>query len=52
MPLASMSFNELRLDRVSRAFGSFNALNQIDLVIRKGEFVALLVPPAAASPRR
>ena len=44
MPLASMSFNELRLDRVSRAFGSFNALNQIDLVIRKGEFVALLGP--------
>jgi putative spermidine/putrescine transport system ATP-binding protein len=44
MPLASMSFNELRLDRVSRAFGNFNALNQIDLVIRKGEFVALLGP--------
>ena len=44
MPLASMSFNELRLDRVSRAFGSFNALNQIELVVRKGEFVALLGP--------
>ena len=44
MPLASMSFNELRLDRVSRAFGSFNALNQIELVIGKGEFVALLGP--------
>ena len=44
MSLASMSFNELRLDRVSRAFGTFNALNQIDLAIGKGEFVALLGP--------
>ncbi|HEV7283959.1 MAG TPA: ABC transporter ATP-binding protein [Kaistia sp.] len=44
MSLASMSFNELRLDRVSRAFGSFHALNQIELVIGKGEFVALLGP--------
>ena len=44
MSLASMSFNELRLDRVSRAFGNFNALNQIDLAIGKGEFVALLGP--------
>jgi len=44
MSLASMPFNELRLDRVSRAFGNFNALNQIDLAISKGEFVALLGP--------
>ncbi|GHC77008.1 ABC transporter ATP-binding protein [Limoniibacter endophyticus] len=44
MSLASTSFSELRLDRVSRAFGNFNALNEIDLVINKGEFVALLGP--------
>ncbi len=44
MPLASMSFNELRLDRMSRAFGTFNALNEINLAIGKGEFVALLGP--------
>ncbi|MCX5579715.1 ABC transporter ATP-binding protein [Kaistia terrae] len=44
MSLASISFKELRLDRVSRAFGSFTALNQIELVIGKGEFVALLGP--------
>lgn len=44
MSLASAPFNELRLDRMSRAFGNFNALNEIDLVINKGEFVALLGP--------
>ncbi|KQZ13459.1 spermidine/putrescine ABC transporter ATP-binding protein [Mesorhizobium sp. Root554] len=44
MPLASTSFNELRLDRMSRAFGNFNALNEINLTIGKGEFVALLGP--------
>lgn len=44
MALAASQFNELRLDRLSRAFGSFNALNQIDLTIGKGEFVALLGP--------
>ena len=44
MPLASMPFKELRLDRVSRAFGTFSALNEVDLTIRKGEFVALLGP--------
>jgi putative spermidine/putrescine transport system ATP-binding protein len=44
MPLASMPFNQLRLDRVSRAFGSFNALSEISLDIARGEFVALLGP--------
>ena len=40
----STSFTELRIDRMSRSFGSFNALNQIDLTVRKGEFIALLGP--------
>jgi len=44
MQLASQPFKELRLDRVSRAFGTFNALREISLSIRKGEFIALLGP--------
>lgn len=44
MVLASMSFQELRLDRMSRSFGTFNALREINLTIRKGEFIALLGP--------
>lgn len=37
-----MSFQELRLDRMSRSFGTFNALREINLTIGKGEFIALL----------
>ena len=44
MQLASMPFNEIRLDRMSRAFGSLNALREISLSIKKGEFIALLGP--------
>lgn len=44
MSLASLSFNHLRLERMSRSFGAFNALDEIDLTIGKGEFVALLGP--------
>ncbi len=44
MSLASKQFTTLRLDRMSRSFGSFNALNGIDLSIAKGEFIALLGP--------
>src|SRR5690606_24466093 len=44
MVLVSMSFQELRLDRMSRSFGTFNALREINLTIRKGEFIALLGP--------
>ena len=44
MSLASTSFTHLRLDRLSRSFGAFNALNEIDLMIGKGEFIALLGP--------
>lgn len=44
MSLVSTNFNELRLERMSRAFGSFNALQEISLAIGKGEFVALLGP--------
>jgi putative spermidine/putrescine transport system ATP-binding protein len=44
MQLASMPFNEIRLDRMSRAFGAVNALRDITLTIKKGEFIALLGP--------
>src|ERR1044072_9515048 len=44
MQLASMPFNEIRLDRMSRAFGALNALREITLSIKKGEFIALLGP--------
>jgi putative spermidine/putrescine transport system ATP-binding protein len=44
VPLIASQFNELRLDRVSRAFGNFNALREVSLTIRRGEFIALLGP--------
>jgi putative spermidine/putrescine transport system ATP-binding protein len=39
-----MSFAELRIDRVSRAFGEHVALRDLELTIKGGEFVALLGP--------
>ena len=37
-------FSELRLEGVSRSYGEHNALRDLDLTIRGGEFVALLGP--------
>ncbi|MEU7789382.1 ABC transporter ATP-binding protein [Amycolatopsis sp. NPDC049159] len=39
-----MTFEQLRLDGVSRSFGTANALRDLDLAITRGEFVALLGP--------
>ncbi|WP_410608446.1 ABC transporter ATP-binding protein [Amycolatopsis sp. lyj-109] len=39
-----MTFGQLRLDGVSRSFGTANALRGLDLAITHGEFVALLGP--------
>jgi putative spermidine/putrescine transport system ATP-binding protein len=39
-----VTFEQLRLDGVSRSFGTANALSGLDLAIARGEFVALLGP--------
>jgi putative spermidine/putrescine transport system ATP-binding protein len=44
MSIHSSNFRELRLDRISRSFGSLNALKSVSLTVRRGEFVALLGP--------
>ena len=41
---AREGFSELRLEGVSRSYGAHNALRDLDLTIRGGEFVALLGP--------
>jgi len=44
MPIVSSRFDTLTLENVGRSFGTLNALRHVDLVIRRGEFVALLGP--------
>ena len=44
MTIHAASFNELKLDRLSREFGTLNALKEVNLTIRQGEFIALLGP--------
>src|SRR6185312_4412375 len=44
MALASRGFRELRLERISRDFGTLNALKDVSLTVRRGEFIALLGP--------
>ena len=44
MAIAARDFRELRLEGMSRAFGSVNALKGVTLNIRRGEFIALLGP--------
>ncbi len=44
MTIHAAAFRELRLDRLSRDFGSLNALRDISLTIQQGEFIALLGP--------
>ena len=42
--MQSAAFAELRIDRLSRSFGAHNALHEVDLTVRRGEFIALLGP--------
>ena len=44
MTIQPAPFRELRLDRLGRNFGNLNALRDITLTIRQGEFIALLGP--------
>ncbi len=44
MAIASRDFRELRLERISRDFGTLNALKDVSLTVRRGEFIALLGP--------
>src|SRR6201991_3053817 len=44
MALASHAFRSLRLDRISREFGSMRALHDVSLTVERGEFIALLGP--------
>src|SRR3712207_1334409 len=44
MTIHAANFRELRLERLSRAFGNVNALRDVTLTIQKGEFIALLGP--------
>lgn len=43
------TFDQLRLDGVGRSFGGHDALRDLDLSVRAGEFIALLGPSGAAS---
>src|SRR5450631_3843482 len=44
MAIAARDFRELRLEAMSRRFGNVNALRDVNLVVRRGEFIALLGP--------
>ncbi|GAU80696.1 ABC transporter ATP-binding protein [Bosea sp. BIWAKO-01] len=44
MTIHAANFRELRLDNLSRDFGTHNAVKDVSLTIKKGEFIALLGP--------
>ena len=44
MTLAARDFRELRLESISREFGALNALKDVSITVRRGEFIALLGP--------
>jgi putative spermidine/putrescine transport system ATP-binding protein len=44
MAIHAANFRELKIDRLSRAFGAVSALKEVNLTIKQGEFIALLGP--------
>jgi len=44
MSIHAANFRELKLDRLCRDFGTHNAVKDVSLTIRQGEFIALLGP--------
>ncbi len=44
MAIAATNFRELRLDRLSRDFGTVNALRDVTITVKRGEFICLLGP--------
>ena len=44
MTIHATPFRELRFDGVRRDFGALNALRDITLTVKQGEFIALLGP--------
>jgi putative spermidine/putrescine transport system ATP-binding protein len=44
MAIRAADFRELRLERLSREFGTLNAVKDVSMTIKKGEFIALLGP--------
>src|SRR3954470_20922466 len=44
MTIAARDFRELRLEGMSRNFGTVNALKDVNLAVKRGEFIALLGP--------
>jgi putative spermidine/putrescine transport system ATP-binding protein len=44
MAIAGRDFRELRLEDLSRSFGTLNALKGVSLTVKRGEFIALLGP--------